>query len=157
MAMPTDVFPEYYIVRVNEFNDVARTPLEEWLDYLKNNRIKDDTRTPGLKEARQRLLYLTMSDADRKAYLAHMDNLRVQKDVLDSAKLEGLMEGKAEGRIEGIKEGRIEGIREGRIEGKAEGKIEGKTEVAKNMKSAGLAVQTIMQFTGLTQEQIDQL
>ena len=149
MAMPTDVFPEYYIVRVNEFNDVARTPLEEWLDYLKNNRIKDDTRTPGLKEARQRLLYLTMSDADRKAYLAHMDNLRVQKDVLDSAKLEGLMEGKAEGRIEGI--------REGRIEGKAEGKIEGKTEVAKNMKSAGLAVQTIMQFTGLTQEQIDQL
>ena len=157
MAMPTDVFPEYYIVRVNEFNDVARTPLEEWLDYLKNNRIKDDTRTPGLKEARQRLLYLTMSDADRKAYLAHMDNLRVQKDVLDSAKLEGLMEGKAEGRIEGIKEGRIEGIREGKIEGKAEGKIEGKTEVAKNMKSAGLAVQTIMQFTGLTQEQIDQL
>ena len=149
MAMPTDVFPEYYIVRVNEFNDVARTPLEEWLDYLKNNRIKDDTRTPGLKEARQRLLYLTMSDADRKAYLAHMDNLRVQKDVLDSAKLEGLMEGKIEGRIEGI--------REGRIEGKAEGKIEGKTEVAKNMKSAGLAVQTIMQFTGLTQEQIDQL
>ena len=161
MAMPTDVFPEYYIVRVNEFNDVARTPLEEWLDYLKNNRIKDDTRTPGLKEARQRLLYLTMSDADRKAYLAHMDNLRVQKDVLDSAKLEGLMEGKIEGRIEGIREGRIEGIREGRIEGKAEGKIEGKiegkTEVAKNMKSAGLAVQTIMQFTGLTQEQIDQL
>ena len=74
-----------------------------------------------------------MSDADRKAYLAHMDNLRVQKDVLDSAKLEGLMEGKIEG------------------------KIEGKTEVAKNMKSAGLAVQTIMQFTGLTQEQIDQL
>ena len=60
MAMPTDVFPEYYIVRVNEFNDVARTPLEEWLDYLKNNRIKDDTRTPGLKEARQRLLYLTI-------------------------------------------------------------------------------------------------
>ena len=157
MAMPTDVFPEYYIVRVTEFNDVDRTPLEEWLDYLKNNRIKDDTRTPGLKEARQRLLYLTMSDADRKAYLAHMDNLRVQKDVLDSAKLEGLMEGKAEGRIEGIREGRIEGIREGRIEGKAEGKIEGKTEVAKNMKSAGLAVQTIMQFTGLTQEQIDQL
>ena len=157
MTVPEDVFPEYYIVRVNEFNDVARTPLEEWLDYLKNNRIKDDTRTPGLKEARQRLLYLTMSDADRKAYLAHMDNLRVQKDVLDSAKLEGLMEGKAEGRIEGIKEGRIEGIREGKIEGKAEGKIEGKTEVAKNMKSAGLAVQTIMQFTGLTQEQIDQL
>ena len=43
MTVPEDVFPEYYIVRVNEFNDVARTPIEEWLDYLKNNRIKDDT------------------------------------------------------------------------------------------------------------------
>ena len=43
MTVPEDVFPEYYIIRVNEFNDVARTPIEEWLDYLKNNRIKDDT------------------------------------------------------------------------------------------------------------------
>ena len=149
MAMPTDVFPEYYIVRVNEFNDVARTPLEEWLDYLKNNRIKDDTCTPGLKEARQRLLYLTMSDADRKAYLAHMDNLRVQKDVLDTAKLEGL----AEGRAEGLAEGRAEGLAEG-IE---QGMVASKMEIAKNMKAAGLNAQVIMQFTGLTQTQIDQL
>ena len=141
MAMPTDVFPEYYIVRVNEFNDVARTPLEEWLDYLKNNRIKDDTCTPGLKEARQRLLYLTMSDADRKAYLAHMDNLRVQKDVLDTAKLEGLAEGRAEGLAEGIEQGMVAS----------------KMEIAKNMKAAGLNAQVIMQFTGLTQTQIDQL
>ena len=141
MRMPTDVFPEYYIVRVNEFNDVARTPLEEWLDYLKNNRIKDDTCTPGLKEARQRLLYLTMSDADRKAYLAHMDNLRVQKDVLDTAKLEGLAEGRAEGLAEGIEQGMVAS----------------KMEIAKNMKAAGLNAQVIMQFTGLTQTQIDQL
>ena len=145
MAMPTDVFPEYYIVRVNEFNDVARTPLEEWLDYLKNNRIKDDTNTPGLKEARQRLLYMTMADADRRAYLAHMDNLRVQKDVLDTAKLEGLTEGRAEGRAEGLAEGIEKGIEKEKIA------------IAKNMKSAGLDVQSIMQFTGLTQEQIDRL
>ena len=173
MTMPTDIFPEYYIVRVNEFNDVARTPLEEWLDYLKNNRIKDDTSTPGLKEARQRLLYLTMSDADRKAYLAHMDNLRVQKDVLDTAKLEGhaegLAEGRAEGRAEGLVEGRaeglVEGMEKGREQGLAEGIAEGmekgvvasKIEIAKNMKAAGLDTQTIMQFTGLDQAQIDRL
>ena len=132
-------------MRVNEFNDVARTPLEEWLDYLKNNRIKDDTNTPGLKEARQRLLYMTMADADRRAYLAHMDNLRVQKDVLDTAKLEGLTEGRAEGRAEGLAEGIEKGIEKEKIA------------IAKNMKSAGLDVQSIMQFTGLTQEQIDRL
>ena len=125
MTVPEDVFPEYYIIRVNEFNDVARTPIEEWLDYLKNNRIKDDTSTPGLKEARQHLLYMTMTDAERKAYDAHMDDIMVQNDVLDTAKLEG--------------------------------RAEGKIEMAKNLKSLGVDIRTIMQASGLTEEQIKQL
>ena len=120
MTVPEDVFPEYYIIRVNEFNDVARTPIEEWLDYLKNNRIKDDTSTPGLKEARQRLLYMTMTDAERKAYDAHMDDIMVQNDVLDTAKMEG--------------------------------RAEGKIEMAKNLKSLGVDIRTIMQASGLTEE-----
>ena len=53
-----------YIIRVNEFIQVVTTPIEEWLDYLKNNRIKDDTSTPGLQEAREKLLCMTMSDAE---------------------------------------------------------------------------------------------
>ena len=89
MRVPQDIFPEYYIIRVNEFNSVATTPIEEWLDYLKNNRIKDDTSTPGLKEARQKLLYMTMSDKERRAYDEHMDDIMVQNDVLDTAKMEG--------------------------------------------------------------------
>ena len=141
MTVPEDVFPEYYIVRVNEFNDVARTPIEEWLDYLKNNRIKEDTSTPGLKEARQRLLYMTMTAAERKAYDAHMDDIMVQNDVLDTAK----MEGRAEGRIEG------------RAEGRAEGRVEEKMEIAKNLKALGVDVKTIMQASGLTEDQIEQL
>ena len=125
MTVPEDVFPEYYIIRVNKFNDVARTPIEEWLDYLKNNRSKDDTSTPGLKEARQRLLYMTMTDAERKAYDAHMDDIMVQNDVLDTAKMEG--------------------------------RAEGKIEMAKNLKSLGVDIRTIMQASGLTEEQIKQL
>ena len=31
MVTPESIFPEYYVIRVNEFNDVATTPLEEWL------------------------------------------------------------------------------------------------------------------------------
>ena len=91
MTTPENVFPEYYIIRVNEFNSVATTPLEEWLDYLKNNHIKDDTSTPGLREAREKLLYMTMNDSDRRAYDAHMDDIMVQNDVLGTAKLEGLI------------------------------------------------------------------
>ena len=93
MRVPQDIFPEYYIIRVNEFNSVATTPIEEWLDYLKNNRIKDDTSTPGLREARQKLLYMTMSDKERRAYDEHMDDIMVQNDVFDTAKMEGRAEG----------------------------------------------------------------
>ena len=93
MNVPQDIFPEYYLIRVNEFNSVATTPIEEWLDYLKNNRIKDDTSTPGLKEARQKLLYMTMNDKERRAYDAHMDDIMVQNDVFYTARMEGRAEG----------------------------------------------------------------
>ena len=47
---------------------MATTPIEEWLDYLKIGRIKDDTTTTGLAEAREELLYMQMSRADQSAY-----------------------------------------------------------------------------------------
>ena len=28
---PASIFPEYIIIRVNEFNSVAVTPLEDWM------------------------------------------------------------------------------------------------------------------------------
>lgn len=97
LRVPGDIFPEYFIIRVNEFNSVARTPIEEWLDYLKNNRISDTTTTPGLQEARKKLLYLSMSDAERKAYERNIDIIVSQNDALATTRAEGRDEGRAEG------------------------------------------------------------
>ena len=169
MNVPENIFPEYYIIRVNEFNEVAKTPLEEWLDYLKNNRISETTTTPGLREARERLLYMTMTDDERRAYDAHLDNIMVQNDVLDTAKLEGreegLKEGRAEGRAEGIivgrEKGRAEGLEEGRKAGRTEGREEGKTEErlanARKMKQKGYPLEDIAEITGLSEEEIAEL
>ncbi|GHV86387.1 hypothetical protein AGMMS50230_19950 [Spirochaetia bacterium] len=44
---------------------------------------------------------------------------------------------------------------EGRIEGKIEGRIEGKIEIARSMKTDKAAIEKIMQYTGLTREEID--
>lgn len=134
MCAPEDVFPEYFIIRVNEFNDIATTPLEEWLDYLKNNRIKDNTSTPGLREARERLLYMMMNDADRHAYDAHIDDIMVQNDVLDTA--------------------RSEGLEQGRIEGRAEGRA---ISIARNLKSMGFGIAEIQKATGLSEQIIVEL
>ena len=83
MRRPDEIFPEYFIIRVNEFNNVATTPLEEWLDYLKNGHIKEDTNAPGLQQARKALQYMQMDKADRQAYDRHIDNIALHREVLE--------------------------------------------------------------------------
>lgn len=108
MRSPSAIFPEYYLIRVNEFNSVAKTPIEEWLDYLKNDHIRPDTKVPGLQEARRKLAYMKMSKQERQAYDRHLENIMIQNDVIDTAREEGLSQGIEEGRAEGIKQGRAE-------------------------------------------------
>ncbi len=134
---PTEIFPTYMLVRVNEFNKVAKSPLEEWVDYLKNGVINPDTKAPGLQEAREKLKYYSMSNAERHAYDEHVNAIMIQNDVLGNARLEGHAEGRAEGR--------------------AEGKTEEKNAIALKMRQAGLPIEQIMQFTGLSEENIKSL
>ena len=157
MKTPEEVFPEYYLIRVNEFNDVATTPIEEWLDYLKNGRIKDDTTTPGLAEAKEKLQYMQMSRADQIAYERHLDALAVQSDAFDAARLEGHAEGLEMGRLEGRTEGLAVGREEGRAEGREEGRAEERRTNARRMKAKGFPVEEIADITGLTTEGIGNL
>ena len=103
--LPSEIFPEYFLIRVNEFDKVAVTPLEEWIEYLKTGRIRPDTQAPGLAEARRKLVYYNMNPKERHAYDEHLNAIMIQNDVLDGAKLEGRMEGLAEGLAEGKAEG----------------------------------------------------
>lgn len=85
----TDIFPEYYLIRVNKFNDVAKTPIEEWISFLKDGIIRKDTNTPGLKEAEEKLRISNMSESDRKEYFAHIDAIMSQNDTIETYKAEG--------------------------------------------------------------------
>ena len=57
-----------------------------------------------------------------------------------------------EGIAEGLREGRAEGLREGKAEGMREAKIE----VASRMLANGMSEDQVRQYTGLTEEQIDE-
>ena len=149
MRTPKEIFPEYYILRVNEFNDVARTPLEEWIDYLKNGNVRSDTTAPGLQEVRSKLQYLTLDDKERRAYERHLEDQMIQNDVMGTARLEGRAEGIAEGRAEGRAEGIAEGIEAGRKEERMA--------LAKSMKVDGMPVSVIEKNTSLTAEEISKL
>ena len=149
MVTPEDIFPEYYIIRVNEFNKVATTPLEEWLEYLKDGNIREDTTTPGLVEAREKLEYLKMDKKERDAYFEHMNNIMIQNDVLDTKIQEGLERGLEQGIQQGIQQGLQQGIQQGVQQEKIDN--------ARKMKELGAAPDFIAQVTGLTAEQIEQL
>ena len=153
MRMPEEIFPEYFIIRVNEFNQVAKTPLEEWLDYLKNGHIKDDTTAPGLQEARAKLQYLMLDKKDRYAYDEHINAVMIQNDVLGNARLEGL----AEGRAEGLAQGKAEGLAEGKAEGLAEGERNKAIEFARMMKAEGESAEKIARYTGLPLNEIENI
>lgn len=151
--MPAEIFPEYILIRVNEFDKVAVTPLEEWMKYLKDGIIRPDTTAPGLKEAHEKLKYYSMTPQERHAYDEHLSAVMIQNDVLDTAKLEGRIEGHAEGHAEGL----AEGLAEGRVKGLTEGRVKEKLENAKRMKDKGCAIDFIAEITGLSLVEIEQL
>lgn len=154
---PAEIFPEYILVRVNEFDKVAVTPLEEWVAYLKSGVIKENTTAPGLQEARKKLQYYSMTDAERYAYDEHLNAVMIQNDVLGNAREEGLTQGRAEGLAEGRAEGLTQGRAEGLTQGRAEGRAEAKKDIVKSMLSNGLSVEQAAKYSGLTVEEVESI
>ena len=144
-----DIFPEYYVLRVNDFDKVAKTPLDEWIKFLKTGEIDKEATAKGLPEARERLRIDTLPDVEKRAYYRDMEALRYQRSVIKT--------GWDEGHTEGFKEGKAKGMAEGRAEGREEGEKKKAKEVAKKMKEIGLSIKDIAQCTQLTQDEIKQL
>lgn len=148
-----DIFPEYYVLRVNDFDKVAKTPLDEWIEFLKTGVINQTATAKGLPEARERLRVDSLSPAEKRAYVRAMEAQSYQRSVIKS----GWIEGRAEGREEGLAEGRAEGREEGLAEGRAEGELQKARAIAVEMKRAGMTVDMIARFTQLTPEEIERL
>ena len=137
----SDLYPEYYILKVNDFNKWSKVPLEQWIYFLNTGNIPADATAPGLSEAREKLQLVRMSKAELNAYYHHLDNVVILRDNIVTARGEGRLEGRAEGRAEGINIGTEQT----------------KTDIARQMKSDGMSVSTIMKYTGLTEEEIGKL
>jgi len=45
------IFPEYYLIKVNNFNNIATDTLDEWVYFLKNSELQEGFKAKGLKEA----------------------------------------------------------------------------------------------------------
>lgn len=129
----SQLYPEYYILKVNDFDQWSKVPLEQWIYFLNTGEIPDDAIAPGLPEARERLKLDRLSKSELEAYYRHMDNVVILRDNIYTER------------------------EEGRLEGREEGRAEEKYQIAKQLKAMGLPAESISQATGLRVEEIEKL
>lgn len=149
----SELYPEYFILKVNDFNKWSKVPLEQWIYVLNTGDIPEDANAPGLSEAREKLRIARMSKEELASYYRHLDNAVIMRDVVNTA----WEESRFEGHRAGLEEGRAEGRAKGRAEGRAEGKKEANIETARKMKSLGSDIAFICKVTGLTEQEVESI
>jgi predicted transposase/invertase (TIGR01784 family) len=128
-----DIFPEYYIIKVNQFDDIAKDTLDEWIYFLKNSEVKDEFSAKGLAEAKDVLDIMRLDKEQQYGYNRYLDYLRLKASEALSLKSEP-----------------EEKIRKDENYKKA-------IEIAKNAIKKGLDNIIIADITGLTIGQIEKL
>ena len=137
-----EIFPEYYLIKVNNFDEMAKDTLDEWIYFLKNGEIREDFKAKGIRKAKRELDILNLPDEERLAYERYQDDLHYQASMVESSYTIGI----------------IKGEKRGRAEGRAEGQLEGKREVAvKLLASGSLDIGEIAEITGLSVEELQGL
>ncbi len=125
----SDIFPEYYLIKVNQFNDVAKDTLDEWVYFLKNSEVKDEFKAKGLAEAKEVLDVMRLDKEQQYGYNRYLDYLHVKASEAISLKIEA-----------------EEQVRHTR-----------NLEIAKNMLQDNEPTEKIAKYTGLTVLAIEQL
>ncbi len=125
----SDLYPEYYILKVNDFNKWSKLPLEQWIYFLNTGEIPNEATAPGLPEAKAKLALARLSKDELNAYYRHLDNVVILRDNINTER--------AEGRAEGVNSANISH--------------------AKMMKAKGYPIDDIAEITGLSLDEIEKL
>jgi predicted transposase/invertase (TIGR01784 family) len=136
-----DIYPEYYILKVNQFDDVTRNAIDEWIYFFKNEEIKDDFKAKGIQEAKKELDIMKMPEEERRDYEEYLESLRYQASMYESS----------------YKVGEMKGRKEGREEGREKGAKDKAVEIAKKALAKGNSIEFISEITGLSKEEIEKL
>ena len=136
-----ELYPEYYIIKVNQFDNISRNTLDEWINFLKNEEVKEGSKAKGLHEAKEKLDKLKLSNEERYEYDRYIENWRDSESKVQSS----------------YKAGEINGIviGEANKEAFAEKKVrDEKLATARKCMQKGMPVADIVELTGLTAEEI---
>ena len=145
MVEPANLYPEYYLVEVEKVQDIVNNDLDEWIYFFKNESIKKSFKSKSIRIAKEKLDFLKLSKEQRKRYTRYLENLAIEKDLIQSAWEEGEEMGREKGEEIGLEKGEAIG-REKRDE-----------EVVIRMIKEELSIEMISQYTGLTPQRIAEI
>ena len=94
------LYPEFYLIKIKNFNDNSKDTLDEWINFLKNEEISDNPKAKGLLKAKETLDYLKMEDDERLDYNQYQKSLHDQASAYESTYVIGGIEGEKRKAIE---------------------------------------------------------
>ncbi|MEA1956300.1 MAG: Rpn family recombination-promoting nuclease/putative transposase [Campylobacterota bacterium] len=130
------LYPEFYLIKIKNFDDNSKDTLDEWINFLKNEEIPENPKAKGLLKAKETLDYLKMEDDERLDYNQYQKSLHDQASAYESTYVIGKIKGKKE------------------AEEKANNKL---LEIVKNLKDKNMDNETIKSITGLTDMELANL
>jgi predicted transposase/invertase (TIGR01784 family) len=140
----SDIFPEYYIIKVNKFNDKAKDTLDEWIYFLKNSEIRDDFSAKGLAKAKDVLDIMRLNKEQHYSYNRYLDYLHFKASEALSLKAEQ----------EELLEKQLQDARE---EERIKAEYNSRKEIAKKAIEKGFDDDTIASLTGLSVVEIQEI
>jgi predicted transposase/invertase (TIGR01784 family) len=145
---PTEIYPEYYLIKAFNFDDEIQEGLDEWVYLFKNSKIEPHFKAKGIQKAKEKLAVAKLSKRKRTAYEQYLRNLHDEAswNAHQRFKNETVVQMQIEKGIEtGLEQAKKELMKQTRIE------------VAKNLLKNGASIELVAVSTGLSIEVIREI
>jgi predicted transposase/invertase (TIGR01784 family) len=132
-----EIYPEHYIIKVDKFSQKIKSKIDEWIYFLKEEKIKDNFSAQGLRQAKKKLDVLNLSEKDRAIYDGYIEDKRLGNSLLNSYKIEGLLEGEKKGLEKGLLQSAIK--------------------IATNMLEQNFSIESTVKITKLSRSEVENI
>jgi predicted transposase/invertase (TIGR01784 family) len=144
-ATPQELFPEYYLIKINNFNNVSRSPLEDWVYYFKNSELPSKCDKKILSLLSEQLKFDAMDTKEKQDYYRFSKSKRIWDSTIDTAFMEGVEEGIQKGIQKGLEQGIEQGMEKTKVQ----------TIVLAFKK--GLAISLISEIVRIPEEEVERI
>jgi predicted transposase/invertase (TIGR01784 family) len=89
-----EIFTQYYILKVNNFDGIAKDSLDQWIYFLKNSEIQDHFKAKGLPEAKESLRVANLDATEKADYETFIKQERIRESEIITAFTDGELKAK---------------------------------------------------------------